>query len=245
MYKSLILFAFVLISCRTTQHISSTEVAYVSTEDQTVIDNGVEAMISPYRSQLSEKMNVVLGELDQDLVKGKPNSNLGSWFTDILHAEAEAIFDTEIDLAVQNYGGLRIPSVPAGPLTVNKIYELMPFDNTLVLLDIPGVTLKLFLDGIAASGGWPVSHTLSMTIIDEQATDIMIRDQALDPKKTYKIAIPDYVARGGDKNDFLKGVPLTDSGLFIREVVIDHLNALQENGLPITVNNSKRIKVKR
>ena len=47
-----------------------------------------------------------------------------------------------VDFVVLNYGGLRIQSMAAGPITMSKVYELMPFDNTLVVVDLLGSELN-------------------------------------------------------------------------------------------------------
>jgi len=94
---------------------------YSAKEDKTIKD-----MISPYKEQLDAEMNVVLGVIAEDMVKSKPNSNLGNWFADLLQTIANIEYEGYVDFAVQNYGGLRVPVVAKGDLTVGDIYEVMP-----------------------------------------------------------------------------------------------------------------------
>ena len=94
------------------------------------------ATIAPYAAQLDEAMNEVLAEVGAPLTKGQPESSLGNWTADLLLAAARDLFpDQKVAFAVQNYGGLRISEIGAGPLIVSEIYELMPFDNELVLVE--------------------------------------------------------------------------------------------------------------
>ena len=230
------------VGCKTYTHVVDTNVTYLRAEEPINESHPIESFISDYRSQVSEQMDVLIGNLPEKLIKSKPNSNLGNWFTDILEKEAKSIFNDSIAFAVQNYGGLRLPSISEGPLSVGKIYELMPFDNTLVLLEMKSEHIQKFLDGIAAYGGWPISRQLSFRIENGSAVDIMINGETLDNNRTYKVALPDYVATGGDSNDFLKKLPFLDSGVFIRDVIISHLQNLQEESKEITVDAKKRIK---
>lgn len=229
-------------SCKTYVHTTDTSVAYAHLSDSYGEDEVLSAMIKPYHDEMAEEMDVVIGELEEDLNKQKPNSNLGNWFTDVLYTEANKMFFSEVDLAVQNYGGLRISTVPKGPVTVGKIYELMPFDNMLVVVEVSGTILKKFLDGIARSGGWPISHTVSFRISeDREAENITIHGNPIDMSRSYRIAIPDYVANGGDSSAYFEGITQENSGVFIRDVIIEHLLELQELKAPIIIDSSKRI----
>ena len=186
-------------------------------------DKDLDNMIAPYKDQLDAKMNEVIAENPEEMFKSRPKNVLGNWFADALLEEAIKIYKKDVDVAFQNYGGIRVPSLAKGDVTVGKIYELMPFDNTLVLLELDGETMKMFLDKIAEKGGWPVSHTLSMNIDDNKATNILIKGEAFDINKEYTVAVPDYIANGGDNCFFLEKGKRTDNELLIRDVIIDHL----------------------
>src|SRR5690606_17080949 len=79
------------------------------------------------------------------------------------------------------------------------------------------------LNRIAEKGGWPVSKSLSFTIQDEKARDVLINGKPIDPSKTYNIATNDYIANGGDNCDFLIDAPRTSTGLLVRDVLIQNL----------------------
>ena len=204
-------------------------------------ENDVHAFIDPYRDEMNSEMMKIIGEMPEDLIKARPNSNMGNWFADALLTEAQRSNPHSIDFAVQNYGGLRIPSLASGPLTKGKIYELMPFDNMLVVLELNAEKTRMLLDKIASLGGWPVSRNLKFRIKDGKAMDILIHNEPLDPNKSYRVAMPDYIANGGDNCDFLIDVPQDNSGIFIREVIIEHLENLQINDQEIVIDKSKRI----
>lgn len=228
-------------SCKSVQHQTNTEVNYFSLDEAEESDESILAIISPYKEEMEKAMDIAIGDLDQKLVKDKPNSNMGNWFADILLEEANNLFSRPVDIAVQNYGGLRLPYVAAGPLTIGKIYELMPFDNTLVVLDMQKDELINFLNGIAIYGGWPISKSLEFEIGEQGAENIKVAKATLQDDKIYRVAMPDYVANGGDGNDLLPSIPHEDSGLFIRDVVIDNLKKKLQKGEAIIVDSAKRI----
>lgn len=225
------------------QHLADADVSYLRLTETEATNADIEAFIAPYRVEMEKEMNIVVGTIDQELKKTKPNSNMGNWFTDLLEDASKEIFpDTDIAFAIQNYGGLRLGSIPPGDVTAGKIFELMPFDNTLVCLELDAETTQRLLDRIADYGGWPISRSLSFTIKDSTAVDIMIKHESIDPDKVYHVVMPDYTANGGGGYDFLKNKKRLDSGVVIRQVVIEHLSNQMSKGISPAVDDTERIK---
>ena len=239
--------AFLLVtSCKPKQmvhHLADADVSYLRLTPDETTNAEIEAYIAPFRAEMEEEMNVVVGTTDQELVKSKPNSNLGNWFCDLLEESSKEYFPSvEVDFAVQNYGGLRLKSMPAGDITAGKIFELMPFDNTLVCLELNAETTQRLINRIAEYGGWPISKSLSFTIQDSSAVDIQIKQMPLDDNKIYQVVMPDYIANGGDSCDFLKDKKRLDSEVVIREILIDYLSKQMSKGFSPPVDDTHRIK---
>lgn len=228
-----------ILSCKV-QHLASTEVEYIQTTDYTAIDASIDSLIAPYREEMSAEMDEVLGTLPETLIKSRPNSNMGNWFCDVLLTEANSMFFNEVDITMQNYGGLRLPSLAEGPLTKGEVYELMPFDNTLVVIEVKGSLLRELVNAINDKGGWPISKTLSYKQ-GSKASEIKVHGKDLDDQAIYRLGIPDYVANGGDQAHFLKHIPQEESGVYIRDIIISHLEDLRENKSPIIIDNEPRV----
>jgi len=94
---------------------------------------------------------------------------------------------------------------------------------------------------IADYGGWPVSEGVTLKITDGVASDIMIGGEPLDDSRTYQVAMPDYVANGGDTCPFMVGLPQTDTGQFIRHILISGVEEITAQGKQIEHNPSIRI----
>jgi 2',3'-cyclic-nucleotide 2'-phosphodiesterase (5'-nucleotidase family) len=231
-----------VVGCKTTNHLADIKNENIKlSAAYTAQDEEMAAMLLPYKTQLDEQMNVVIGNLVSDLNKGKLNSSMGNFFADMLYTQAAVLTGEKVDFALQNYGGLRIPFIGSGPITKGKIFELMPFDNTLVILETPGPVLQLLCNRVAEYGGWPISQGITMDISDDQASNIVIQGEPLDLTKTYKVVLADYVANGGDDCDFLIGLNQNNTGIFIREVIIDGIKALTDQGMDIDYNRDIRI----
>jgi 2',3'-cyclic-nucleotide 2'-phosphodiesterase (5'-nucleotidase family) len=151
----------------------------------------------------------------------RPEGTLGNWVADVLQAKAVACTGNA-DFALCNYGGLRIPRLPQGTWTLGLIYELMPFDNVLITVAVPGTAVQQLLDAVAADGGWPASKELQFTIREGKATAIKIKGKPLDPSATYQVVLSDYLANGGSNLEFLKPFPKKDcQGVLLRDVLIE------------------------
>lgn len=240
----LLILSVIGIACKSSyQHVADAEVEYIrTTEDINTSDDEIKNIIEPYKVEMDAKMNQVLGILPEDLKKDRLNSNMGNWFCDALHYTAQKHFDGHIDFAIQNNGGFRLPFLGKGPITTRNIYELMPFDNKLVILELNSDIMLQLADHFAEDGGWPISKGLSFRIDDDKAADIMISGKAFNTLASYYVAMPDYVANGGGGCGFLKDIPQTDTGLYIRDAIIEYLNDMASQNQELIVDSAKRIK---
>ena len=155
---------------------------------------------------------------DIPLTKAQPECTLGNFMADAMLISAKKI-DPKTDGAIANQGGIRLTYINPGPITKGKIYELMPFDNMLAIVEVPGSIMQQFCDAIAARKGWPVSN-IHFTIKDKKAINIMIGDQPMNEHRFYKIAINDYMARGGDNCYFLSPLIKKFTTVLLRDALI-------------------------
>jgi 2',3'-cyclic-nucleotide 2'-phosphodiesterase (5'-nucleotidase family) len=208
---------------------SDKKVIYHYITDTVSKDKTTEAHIVPYRDSLDKSMNTIIGIAGIDMPKGKPESLLGNFFCDALRNRATVYFNQPIDVCIMNYGGLRITSISKGSITIGKIYELMPFDNFLVLMKVPGKKLLPLLNHIAKEGGWPLSGVV-MKIKDDAAIEVTINNEPFDTEKIYSLLISDYMADGGDKLDMLKGLSYDNSGVFVRDALTEYIIETEKTG---------------
>jgi 2',3'-cyclic-nucleotide 2'-phosphodiesterase (5'-nucleotidase family) len=203
-------------------------------------DAGLSALLQPYSDSVNKSMNDVLGFNENTLEKKQPEGSLGNFMADAVLYTAEKKFDTHIDAALINFGGVRLNQLPAGNITRGKLYELMPFDNLVVLQKIKGTVLQEFLDHVAGRGGWPVAG-ISMQIKNAKAVNIFVNAKKIDPDTEYIIANSDYIANGGDDVLMLKLIPQQNIGYLMRDALIEYVSDLTAKGKHITVTSSNRV----
>ncbi len=206
-------------------------------EDSTVL-----AMIEPYRIQMADEINAVIGKCAVDLKRDKPESLLTNWVADAIQQKTDDYFEGDIDFAVSNYGGIRIPVVAAGDITRGKIFELMPFDNMLVVVEMADTTVLKLFNHMAADNGWPISSGAQYEIKNQTAQNILIHGKPIQKGKTYAVAVSDYLANGGDKCYFLQEGKRTDLNLLIRDALILYVEDTTAKGLQVTSKLDGRLK---
>ena len=202
-------------------------------------DSSMLSFLSSYRDSVIKSMGAIIGFSTTGLSKHQPESGLGNFMTDALKTIGEKVFGQHIDAAFVNYGGVR-SYLPKGNVTVGNIFELMPFDNVLVLQKVKGDSLLSFLNHIADKNGWPVSG-ITLAIKEKKAANILIGGKPLSTDSVYTIANSDYIANGGDDTNMLKVFPQEKKGYLIRDALITYVKLLTEEGKPIDAKIEKRI----
>lgn len=181
--------------------------------------------LSPFRDSIVSQMSQTVGWTDSALHNGKPWSTLGNWCADaclrfalnhLPHNPSLSPIDTAAFCCVLNAGGLRT-SLPAGSLTVGHFYELMPFDNELVLLQISSPSAIDSLLKHVALRGEPIAgfqiHT-SNNLVQAQ----LINGKPL--PSSLNLITSDYLATGGDGFSMLKSIPRVYLGSLLRNALI-------------------------
>lgn len=217
-----------LISCKSTYQFQQLQQKNITLKEGS--DPLIEKFYLPFKLQLDSSMNMVLGQNSELLVLNRPESNLGNWFCDAFLDQCILQGSPKLDFFCSNYGGFRIARIPQGAITRRQIYELLPFENNLVVLEVSGARLKSWCAIMAEKGGWPVSSGFQMGIREQEAIDIKIQGLVLDTNKTYIVGTNDYIAAGGDNCSFLKDCKILFKGTTLREAVFRQLELLQKEG---------------
>jgi 2',3'-cyclic-nucleotide 2'-phosphodiesterase (5'-nucleotidase family) len=215
-----------LISCKPAYFAFQQSPALITVHAATPASNPIETFLKPYRDSVSVLMDVPMAMAEGPLVKERPAGSLGNFFCDALLAVAQER-DARVQLAITNYGGLRVNRWAQGAILIRNVYELMPFDNALVVLDVPGAVLQQWMAHLAKMGGWPIAgvcvraDTLRNTYQLSNCTAGV--PLGIDMQKTYRVATSDYIANGGDRCDFLIGLKQQNTGLLLRDALLQYL----------------------
>ncbi len=237
---ALLFFLYTGLSCNTTYQSQTLEHKSYRITDAQAKDSSVLTFLQPYSNNVNKTMNDVMGVADVSLDKKQPECTLGNFMVDAFLTMAAEKYNTKVDVAFVNFGGIRLNQLPAGNVTTGKIFELMPFDNLLILQKLKGDILQQVLDLMAAKGGWPVAG-MTMQIKDKKAINVMIGGKPLDPNAMYTIANSDFIANGGDNADMLRNVPQITNGYLMRDALFDYIKKLKGNGKNISANIENRV----
>lgn len=186
--------------------------------DTLASDSGTLALIIPYRSRIDSTMNQVVGILPFDLKKEKPNGNLGFWMADACRTYPHTSMGRKVDLAFLNHGGIRRPYLREGNVVLGDLYELMPFDNQLVYMEVKGSFVLRICQLVVDKGGEPVSGVEIRK--DGSNMRVLIGGEKLDPDKTYSMITNDYMYSGGDGYGLLKETAQVEYMGLVRDALI-------------------------
>jgi 2',3'-cyclic-nucleotide 2'-phosphodiesterase (5'-nucleotidase family) len=228
------------ISCHTSYQASSLQYKTYRVNDKEKTDPSLLSLLKPYSDSVNKSMNDVVGVADITLEKKQPECTLGNFMADAFFAMAQEKYNVKPDAAFMNYGGIRLNQLPAGNVTRGKIFELMPFDNLLVIQKLKGDVLQQFLDLTAAKGGVPVAG-ITMQIKEKKAVNVLIGGKPIDPNATYTTVNSDFVANGGDNADMLRTVPQITNGYLMRDALFDYITKLKAQGKNINTITENRV----
>ena len=205
-------------------------------------DSSYLKILNGYKVGLDSQMNTVIGKTPHAFIKEKPESGLGNLLNYMIEVKIKQQYKFTPDLVLLNYGGLR-NDLPNGDITVGNFYEVMPFDNTIVLMEIDSSVVYELADKIAKDNGVPI-WGLGLVAKNGKIESIDIQNQKLSNRK-YTIAIPDYVANGGDNYwFFLRGTNKQETGILIRDLFLEVFPSIKQEKLIELGKNLNKIVLK-
>jgi 5'-nucleotidase/UDP-sugar diphosphatase len=195
--------------------------------------------LTPYSDKVESLLSEVIGTAEADFGNEnvrKQETELGNlvadsmlWYTRNLHT----------DFALQNGGGIRV-GLPAGEITKKRIYETLPFDNTVVVLKLKGRQVLRLFDYMASisggAGGFPqVSEGVRLAINSaaRKIEGVTINGRPIDPDRIYAMATNSYLAGGGDGYKILpEALDLYDTSAFQRDALIEYIATVKKSLKP-------------
>jgi len=202
-----------------------------SIDDTIPSDPSLESLIKPYSTKVHE-LEIVIGKLDGELKKGGLGAgSLGNFVTDGMRAEARNKFGQPVDVAITNSGGLRKSAFAPGDLRVLDIFELLPFENKLMTLELTGdqllKALQIIVGGREAQSGARIRFRTNAEKKIEMVSATLVGDrkeQAIDPAATYRVVTIDYLLNvGGNLAILAEGKNIKPLGITIRDALIDYV----------------------
>ena len=198
----------------------TTEAIPVDASSDCLQDTVYLAQLAPVKADLEREMNVQIGYAAQDMWVGEPECPMLNWASDALWEAAKRAYPGHVDIAIVNMGGMRC-SWQAGPITRGCVFELMPFDNRLVVLTLQGKEIIELCESFARYGGQGVAG-MRVKTVDGQLAAVTIGGKDVHPTALYTVATSDYLSGGADHMEALtKYVDYWKSDLLIRDLYLE------------------------
>jgi len=180
-------------------------------------DSALARLLLPYRTEMGQQFETEIGRLSVSLRRGSNPDSLGQkllWnhVTDACLAFARDSLGWAVEGCLLNSGGLRADLSP-GSVRVGDVFELLPFDNTLVLSELDSLQWlemqRHLEDRFQPQSGW----------VWEIGSD---RHRLVRPAQSYPVRLVtiDYLTDGGDRMEFLKNSVQQRSGIVIRDAYL-------------------------
>lgn len=189
----------------------------------------VAEMVDNYKRQVGMELDVVIGQSEKVYPHDRFTnvSELGEWVAEVMRQEGKA------QIGITNGGGIRVP-IEKGNITVGTMYSLMPFDNTVVTLEMKGSDIKnLFEHGIENKEvGWIQYSGVKIYYnpgkpYGEKVNAIRLLDGSLlMMDEYYTVATNDFMAENGDNYDFSKAINVNNTNIPIRDVLIKKIKEI-------------------
>lgn len=202
------------------------------------------ATLSVYEEKVDAVMSQVIGTasgaFDHDIVR-QEESAAGDAVADSMMWFAEK-FQLEPDFAYQNGGGVRA-NFAEGELNIGSVYEVLPFDNSVAVLEMTGDQVTALFEKAATNVGAgamaQVSSNVSVTFnaAEETLVSLTINGEEVDPDEVYTVATNSYLASGGDGYDIFKeGTNFYDTSTMQRDAFIDYVKEALDGELVLATD---------
>ena len=206
-------------------------------------DLAVSRIIQEAQSQTAAIKQQVIGEAKTRLSHGRYElSLLGQWTTDNMREASKA------DIAFQNGGGIRTGEL-FGAITKASLYQLFPFDNQVVVVEMTGSeivkTLEYGIDnkkiGMLQFSGLRVTYDYSRPLNKRVVQAVLSTGKKLEKSQYYKVAVNDFMAAGGDGfTMFSAARNIKNTHLSIRQIVEQAVNRT----MPVSVEADNRLQMR-
>ena len=228
-YLSILSFCFVIVACET----ESNQQKYgynIEINQQVLSDSSIVKYYQPFKKNLEESlMNTPISYSPETYKKndGELNSTLSNMFADATYEMSNPVFNKisgeNIDIVLLNNGGIR-SIISKGNISEKTAFELMPFENSIVVLELSGLSIIKMIDYLRkVKLQHPISGLQITLNNDYSVNEVKINGVSIENEKKYYVATTDYLLEGGDKMYFLaETTKTTDINYKMRDILIDY-----------------------
>lgn len=193
-------------------------------------DSIINFFIEPYTKEILESdLNTPLAYSPKKYTKkdGELNSTLSNLFADATFEVCNPIYNEisneNIDIILLNMGGIR-SIISKGEISKKTAFELMPFENQILLLKLKGDVIKEMVEYLIFERKPHPIYGLQINLDNNyNLIDFYVNGNKLNPNEYYNVITTDYLLKGGDNmNFFVKNLKTFDLKIKMRDVLINY-----------------------
>lgn len=223
-------------------------------------DDALENFISYIKSKYEDQLKVVLNYVPFDLNTHDENNNriirnqetnLSDMVTDAYLKESQKY--AKVDMAFANGGSMR-NFIKAGNITIGNVRDVLPFNNELCIIEVPGQTILDALEFSASkypgeNGGflhcsgitYAIDPDIETSVVtdernffisvsgDRRVHSVLVNDEPIDPEKRYKVAGDNYfLIKNGDGYVFNDTIIINKSYGLPSDLLADYIKKLSD-----------------
>ena len=199
-----------LLSCKQDNYLTRIEGKRLEINDSLKGSQEVEDFIKPYRDHVNQGLDSTLAYAVDTYTKndGELNTAIGNFMADAIKEQSNPIFKSrtgnEIDIVMLNHGGIRA-IISKGNVTARTAYQIMPFENSIVVTELKGTAVKKLIEYLRKSKrAHPIAGLSIMVDNDFQLIESLINGKEINDEEIYYVATNDYLYNGGDSMAFFR-----------------------------------------
>lgn len=225
-----LIIVFFVFSCNETYQITKIEGKRIEINKSIPSDSMIEAFVSPYRNHVNKELDSVICYAPHAYSKndGELNTPIGNFMADAVFEQCNPIFfkrtGQNIDFVLLNYGGIRA-NISKGPITSRTAYQIMPFENTVIVAKLSGEQVRNLLVYLTQSKrAHPISKQLHISLNNDYSLKLAtLNNKPFNLNELYYVATNDYLYNGGGNMTFFKNSEaFYDLNYKVRNVLIDY-----------------------
>ncbi len=203
----------------------------------------VAGIIEFYKPEMDRMMQQVIGVSEMEMRSSRPESLLSNFAADALLEFGNEFSKREVCFSLTNFGGLRA-ALPKGDIRRYDIFSIFPFENYIVILDIPGISVRKLFESFAKNRVEAFSGNIQLEISKGVLKDVLIDGEQIDDSRVYRVVTIDFLMGGGDNLSALKdAIDVEYTGILIRDAMIGKIEKLTSQKRKVTSSITNRVKI--
>ena len=188
--------------------------------------------VGPIQALRNQILGFALGNFDNRSAGLPTDTGMGNLVSDAIFETASKYGAT---IAFHNRGGIR-GRIDQGPISLEKVEEVLPFNNAITVATVSGATIQKVLEHALSdnpSGKFLNVHGLKITYDPNKPNGQRLASvlvelgpnswKPIDSQKSYRIAINDYNFNGGEGFDFAGATDVQSTKIRLADALAAYL----------------------